>query len=493
MRVMRRLLPLVAGTAIVAGTMLAAPYIRDNDDRFQHAKHATLFPSCTTCHTGVIDSGSAMWPEPAQCASCHDGIVKPRVTWDASTGPNPDNLRFTHGMHHVAVMASSRADSTLVTRCESCHTAEGAPRMAVQHAVVGRCLDCHNLRQPHLELPSQACASCHVRLTEARQLTANEIANFPRPRSHDVPDFTAGGHGRQARVPGVASGPQAIAASCATCHARNLCLACHVNAPEQPTIMALAIDDRVPASPQLTRTAPPSHHEPDFLRRHGQHAERAPASCATCHTRESCASCHVNALPRSIERLPSAAAPGRAPGAHVRRTPPSSHTEEFRERHATDAGARPQSCETCHTRASCLECHRPDATKQDRYHAEGFLTRHPSAAYGRQVSCSDCHNPAQFCQACHQKSGLVATARLGGKGYHDAFRGFSLGHGQAARQSLESCAGCHAERDCTACHSAVGAGFRFSPHGPGFNAARMRAKNPSLCAACHGLAIPGGD
>ena len=22
--------------------------------------------------------------------------------------------------------------------------------------------------------------------------------------------------------------------------------------------------------------------------------------------------------------------------------------------------------------------------------------------------CSDCHNPAQFCQACHQRSGLVA-------------------------------------------------------------------------------------
>jgi hypothetical protein len=140
----------------------------------------------------------------------------------------------------------------------------------------------------------------------------------------------------------------------------------------------------------------------------------------------------------------------------------------------------------------CLTCHRPDVGPQSRYHPESFLTRHPSAAYSRSASCSDCHNPAQFCQSCHQQAGVVAARRIGAAGYHDAFRGFALGHGQAARQSLESCASCHAERDCTACHSAVGGGFRFNPHGPGFNAARMRSKNPSLCIACHGTAIPTG-
>jgi hypothetical protein len=139
----------------------------------------------------------------------------------------------------------------------------------------------------------------------------------------------------------------------------------------------------------------------------------------------------------------------------------------------------------------CLECHRPDGSRQSRYHADNFITRHPSSAYAREANCSDCHNPAQFCQSCHQQAGLVATARIGQKGYHDAFRGFSLGHGQAARQSLESCASCHAERDCTACHSAVGGGFRFNPHGPNFNAARIRSKNPSVCIACHGRVIPG--
>jgi len=93
--------------------------------------------------------------------------------------------------------------------------------------------------------------------------------------------------------------------------------------------------------------------------------------------------------------------------------------------------------------------------------------------------CEVCHTqnfggvPDKACQSCHQQSGLVAMARLGRVGYHDAFPNFSLGHGQAARQTLESCVACHAERDCTVCHSAVNGGFRFSPHGPGFNPDRM--------------------
>ena len=68
--------------------------------------------------------------------------------------------------------------------------------------------------------------------------------------------------------------------------------------------------------------------------------------------------------------------------------------------------------------------------------------------------------------------------------YHDAKQSFSVGHGQAARQNLESCVSCHAERDCVSCHSATG-GRRYNPHGPGFDAERLRRKNPEMCLACH--------
>ena len=57
----------------------------------------------------------------------------------------------------------------------------------------------------------------------------------------------------------------------------------------------------------------------------------------------------------------------------------------------------------------------------------------------------------------------------------------------AARQGLEGCAGCHTQSSCTQCHSAR-LGWRISPHGPGFDAERLRQANPLTCRLCH----PGG-
>jgi hypothetical protein len=477
--------------AVVAGgVMIAAP--RDarqqQQERFPHDKHARLFPLCTTCHAGMVESGQPVWPDPAGCASCHDGVVQDRVTWQPRMTLRGSNLRFSHEAHNRAVMARDPADSTLARSCSECHTRVGEPRMAVRHASARRCIACHGYDAPHVDLPGQLCATCHVPLTQAPGLTPQDIANFPRPSSHDEPGFRLGGHGRLARVVNARSGEVGIAASCATCHARNLCISCHVNAAESPVISALELDSRSPVF-AIAQPVPASHARPDFLRTHGRDAQRGTETCATCHTRESCMTCHVNAPPRVVGAL-APAGPDRAAGAQLTRRPPVSHTFDFRERHGPEASARPRSCETCHARSMCLDCHRPDVGPQSWYHPAGFLTRHPSSAYSRAASCSDCHNPAQFCQSCHQEAGVVAARRIGVAGYHDAFRGFSLGHGQAARQSLESCASCHAERDCTACHSAVGGGFRFNPHGPGFNGARMLSKNPSMCIACHGRAVP---
>lgn len=473
---------------LVTGALFASPLgSRIAADRFPHEKHSGIFPLCTTCHAGVLDPGKSIWPDPVRCESCHDGVIKRKVTWQPRTGPHPGNLRFTHQAHDQAATRRNIADSALIENCAACHNQTGKPRMAVRHAVVGQCLSCHGLKD-HVDNASQTCATCHLRLTDAPGLTREEIAAFPRPASHDAPDFRLGGHGKLARLTGGSPRQTGIAANCATCHARNLCLTCHVNAAESPVITALALDDRSP-SYAFSQPVPASHASAGFLSRHGRDAQRGTSSCATCHARESCMTCHVGVPPKVIASLP-ASGPGRAAGAQLTRKPPPTHTLDFRERHGPEASARQRTCETCHVRLMCLECHRPGNGPQSHYHPQNFLTRHPSSAYSREANCSDCHNPSQFCQACHQQSGLVAAGRIGTRGYHDAFRGFSLGHGQAARQSLESCASCHAERDCTACHSAVGGGFRFSPHGPGFNAARMRSKNPSVCIACHGQAIP---
>jgi hypothetical protein len=259
-----------------------------------------------------------------------------------------------------------------------------------------------------------------------------------------------------------------------------------VDGPEQPVIQALGLDARSTAIAAHLR-APPSHSEAMFMGRHGRTARSDVRQCATCHTRESCLTCHAG-MTRIVAGL-HPAGPQRGAGAVVTRHPPPSHVAGFAARHAGDASARSATCAGCHTRADCLACHRPTAASAPGYHPAGFLARHPVAAYARESSCSDCHNTGAFCVTCHAAAGLAARGALGTTGYHDAKRFFGLGHGQAARQDLESCTGCHVERDCLTCHASFG-GRRFNPHGPGFDAARLRRKNPQMCTACHGTNIP---
>jgi hypothetical protein len=468
---------LLALVALGGGSAVA----RVIQDRFDHWEHRELFPSCAGCHAGASQPRASLWPVSADCAACHDGSVEEPVSWGPPAAPRASNLRFTHAGHAREVIRASERDSTL--RCGACHNEPGADPMQVRPAVVRNCLDCHGIGAAHLEAPDSACAACHVPLVQAVGLTRDEVSRFPAPPSHRSPGFIEAGHGRQSRA-----GAAGVAASCATCHAREFCTECHVNAPEVPAIQALAPDSRSLAHRTELR-APPSHEDPEFIRRHGDPARRESARCATCHTQESCLGCHAGS-PDAVQAIP-AAAPGRGRGAQVDRERPVSHGLDFSETHAEIASSRPQSCSTCHTRPQCLSCHRPDAADAPPgYHPAGFLTAHPAAAYAREISCADCHNQAQFCANCHLSAGLGSTDALRGAGYHDAKGAFLLNHGQAARQSLESCVSCHSERDCLTCHSAQG-GRRFNPHGPGFAPEALRRKNPSMCTACHGAAIPG--
>lgn len=233
-----------------------------------------------------------------------------------------------------------------------------------------------------------------------------------------------------------------------------------------------------------------AQHEPDYLTRHGSEARKSTEVCATCHTQNSCRECHIG-NPEVANALPPAT-PDNPGLAQIKRRPPASHQGGFRDRHAAQAAAAPQNCAACHVRSDCLSCHRPDAASgTPGFHPAQFLSRHPAAAYARETSCSECHNTTGFCASCHKTAGLVSSGRALRGGYHDAKQFFLAGHGQAARQSLESCVACHAERDCLQCHSAQGS-RRFNPHGPGFDAARLKARNAEMCLACH-VTVPGED
>lgn len=453
---------------------------RGTRDGFDHAKHSKLFPSCQSCHAGIQDAGRPVFPSTASCAECHDGQVKKRVDWEPPVKPPATNLRFTHARHDAQVRTRRGADSLLA--CVTCHSERAGGWMEVKRTLSRQCLDCHGNPETHLSVADSACATCHLPLTQAATLTREAVANFPAPDSHKAPGFALSGHGRlvSSTIPG-----QAVAASCATCHARDFCITCHVNAPEQRSIQALGEDSRSLAIVTELK-APPSHAALDFPNRHGSQARDEGPECRTCHTRESCSTCHAQEPPAA--RGLAMAGPGRGKGAQVTKSRPASHGADFRDAHAALAEANPRNCATCHARTECLDCHRPTAASTGGYHPAGFLTRHPVAAYARETSCADCHSATAFCAACHQQSGLTARKQLG-SGYHDAKQSFAFGHGQAARQNLETCVGCHVERDCLTCHSAQG-GRNFNPHGPGFDAPRMKRKNPETCTACHGINIP---
>jgi hypothetical protein len=477
MRALRAIGLALAATALVgAGGRLVE---RVTPDRFDHWQHRRVFPTCQGCHAGVDDSTRSVWPRATDCATCHDGTIERKVDWSPPAASRPSNLRFTHRQHARKVGERLPRDSVV---CAACHLAQGAPWMRVRRSEVPRCLACHGIRAAHLAAPDTACATCHYPLPEAAGLPRERIALFPAPSYHFDASFPLA-HGALTVTGGGA--PTGIASSCATCHARDFCTSCHVNAPEVAAIQALAPDARSLAI-ETKLEAPPSHSAPEFMRRHGDAVRRDPASCATCHTQESCLTCHA-AQPAVAVAL-HVAGPGRGPGALVHRRRPASHGDDFTDRHAPVALAAPRSCAACHARSDCLDCHRPNAASAPGYHPAGFLARHPSSAYARETSCAECHNTAAFCSDCHQQAGLAAAGPLRG-GFHDAKQAFLLGHGPAARQSLESCVSCHAQRDCLTCHSAAG-GRRFDPHGPGFDPNRLRRRASQMCAVCHVGSIP---
>ena len=354
--------------------------------------------------------------------------------------------------------------------------------MQVKLAVVRSCLDCHGVKAEHLEAPDSACVTCHVPLVRAVSLTRERVARFPAPASHQAPGFIEQGHGKQARA-----GRGEVAASCATCHARDFCTECHVNAPEVQAIQALEPDARSLAITAELK-APASHADPNFFLRHGEPARKEAARCATCHTQESCLGCHQASPTAALAMHRRGPGPrrGRQGGAEASRVARRGLLREPRRAGVGPAaelrdlpraipmpGLPPAQRGGCESRIPSRRV--PDHPSRRGLHPGPVLRRLPQpVAVLRQLS---------------PQSGLGSKDGLRGAGYHDAKAEFLLNHGQAARQNLESCVTCHSERDCLTCHSATGS-RRFNPHGPGFDPETLRRKNPSMCTACHGASIP---
>ncbi|HEX5633433.1 MAG TPA: cytochrome c3 family protein, partial [Gemmatimonadales bacterium] len=369
---------LAAGVVLLAGAALLA-------EPFDHWEHRKLFLSCNVCHAGATGRGD-IFPAAVSCATCHDGKVEEEVTWTPRQGPPPSNLRFAHDVHIREYAKEKGVAADSAAACAQCHNEKGAEYFRVKRALVGNCLDCHGVKEAHFDAPPETCAECHMPLTEAKLVPEARVATWKAPKNHEDPDFQTL-HGELSGPVTVDGREFAASPSCATCHARNFCEACHLDGADVKSIAALGEDPRalalVPGEFKELK-APKSHLVAQFVRTHGHDVKGSSVkSCATCHTAESCQACHL-VPPREVRLLP-AATPTRR-GAQVERERPEDHGRDFKDGHGPMAGASPQSCAGCHTLEQCVDCHRPSAASSGSYHPVDYLSRHPVAAYQRETS-----------------------------------------------------------------------------------------------------------
>ncbi|HUG40521.1 MAG TPA: hypothetical protein VMM12_08555 [Longimicrobiales bacterium] len=467
--------------AALAAAAVAVTLRADVQEPFPHEEHAGLFPLCAGCHEGVpTGDRAAFYPQPQLCAGCHDGVELDSVRWTPPAADEPKPFAFTHPGH--AAELAREGEPALA--CEECHTPAGAPRMAVAgEQVLARCFACHG-HPAESHYVDADCETCHPPAGEnGLRMGAGWLAGLPYPADHVTGEFLPERHGQLAaaepgrcatchtrercatchvdaadrpEIAGIPAAPPSLrlprfaahytippshlapdfieahahlaatSRTCATCHTREDCAACHAgDAPAPMARLASAAEVLAPGV-LLERRLPPSHGVASFLVDHGALAAAAPTSCTTCHTRTMCSDCH---------------------------------------------------------QAAAVTVAMPTALAGPRFHPDNYMARHSAEAYGRRLECASCHDVAAFCRDCHAQTGFQASGRLG-PGFHDAEPIWLLRHGQAARQGLESCATCHQQRDCLQCHSTIGA-FQVNPHGKSFDPARARARNPGICFACH--------
>jgi hypothetical protein len=460
---------LVGALSLWVGVLLAS---QRTDPPFSHPVHERLFPVCEGCHIGVL-SGAAdqVYPTPLDCGRCHDGLRVKRVEWDPPPA-RTSNLRFLHAAHQEVLAGAGQT-----ANCQTCHAAGGVrARMSVGAAPPTHCLQCHaHAAETHLA-GSVDCSRCHVPLSQAEGIPAARVARFPRPASHEDPDFLS----RHAPDSPLRQ------ASCGICHARETCERCHVNADRLPQVIALERDARVAALEAGKPPAypvPASHLERGWGLAHGSSARAEPVGCSNCHSRPSCTGCHLEAggsAASVIASLP-VPAPGRAPGVSLGPRATAVHPSDFAGRHASWAATGGLRCAECHAQRYCADCH--SGADSRAFHPANFLERHAPEVFAGGADCQSCHSAETFCRSCHAGSGVASQGRMNAA-FHTGQPLWVLSHGQAARMGMESCASCHRQNDCMRCHSAAG-GWGISPHGRGFAASRMAARSPSTCRLCH--------
>lgn len=109
----------------------------------------------------------------------------------------------------------------------------------------------------------------------------------------------------------------------------------------------------------------------------GNGVGRAPRACGTCHS----------PIPR-----------------------PESHGAGWLDHHGPDAVATDASCQECHSRSSCVNCHDRRENTTWKVHDASWLTAHGIVARADPASCDSCHVKSE-CTTCHASSAGFGRSR----------------------------------------------------------------------------------
>jgi len=463
---------LYAATAGRTPSAVAAAAEEDSYDRFPHDSHVDLFLDCSSCH-GVETDGPVFTVTHEKCARCHNDDAMPEIEW-APPEPQATVFNFDHADH----LPYEDTDID----CVDCHGDPDSDDPLMDNLVrlqPGRCMDCHDLGDHFAE--DNDCSDCHLPLHDQPAWTVATIAAMPRPEFHEDMDFL-NQHRDLARDDD---------GRCAVCHAQESCERCHLNASAIPEIMALGRDDRVAQVVSAEAglwTRPANHDNIDWEKHHGTEALESSASCANCHSRQGCENCHgMQTPPRILAVFAHLHEPDPTTGIDnvLQEAYPPVHEDDYATNHSVAGATADPNCAACPSKTSCEDCHQ--AMSSPRFHAFNYVTRHAADSYGRDQNCASCHSPEVFCRSCHLDAGLSQRDPKG-NAYHDRRGDWLLGHAVAARQTMETCQSCHQQTDCMRCHSERGWGV--NPHGPGFDAERLRDRNDIMCMQCHPSGAP---
>jgi hypothetical protein len=250
-------LPAAFHCAVLALAVLFGACDKLAPPRFPHATHMAkavvsvpgrpAYLSCVSCHRGVREASSPIFPDSATCAQCHkDKIAEPRA-------PSQRQIRFAHD-YHLGI-------PEIHGQCVTCHVGVTESSAKSVFPPMSACLACHQK-----DFYGGRCSTCHQNQADLGELLPQ---TFMR---HDANWIRR--HG-----PSATGGATKV---CSQCHAQSYCTDCH------DTRQPMPVEARRPEA-----VLSGAIHRGDFVTRHAIEAASQPATCLRCHASSSCDACHA--------------------------------------------------------------------------------------------------------------------------------------------------------------------------------------------------------